>query len=244
MSSSAPRLQPEPAPGSQPDAAPFLYAEAQAAGADASGLTPEQAAEERSRRQQAEAFARGREAGEQQIRASVETSLSRNRDQILQALADFGRERAAYYRRVEGEVVQLALAVARKILHREAQIDPHLLAGVVRVTLDKLDAGTKVDLFVPARETTEWRHFFACQTEGASVPEVHEDAALAAGECRIETSLGATEAGLEAQLKEIETGLLDLLAERPPLTGQTVPGQTSASESTPPKLDLASPTRR
>ena len=225
MSSSAPRLQPEPAPGSQPEAAPFLYAEAQAAGAGASGLTPEQAAEERSRRQQAEAFARGREAGEQQIRASVETSLSRNRDQILQALAEFGRERAAYYRRVEGEVVQLALAVARKILHREAQIDPHLLAGVVRVTLDKLDAGTKVDLCVHRPRNGRVAPLFACQTEGASVPEVHEDAALAAGECRIETSLGATEAGLEAQLKEIETGLLDLLAERPPLTGQTVPAK-------------------
>ena len=139
MSSSAPRLQPEPAPGSQPDAAPFLYAEAQAAGADASGLTPEQAAEERSRRQQAEAFARGREAGEQQIRASVETSLSRNRDQILQALADFGRERAAYYRRVEGEVVQLALAVARKILHREAQIDPSAGGNPVPLDAAKLE---------------------------------------------------------------------------------------------------------
>jgi hypothetical protein len=55
--------------------------------------------------------------------------------------------------------------------------------------------------------------------EGAPAPEVHEDAQLAAGECRMETSLGTTEAGIEAQLKEIETGLLDLLAERPTSSG-------------------------
>lgn len=47
------------------------------------------------------------------------------------------------------------------------------------------------------------------------MPEVHEDSALPPGECRIETSLGTTEVGIESQLKEIESGLLDLLAERP-----------------------------
>ncbi|MGA9476096.1 MAG: FliH/SctL family protein, partial [Terriglobales bacterium] len=123
------------------------------------------------------------------------------------------------YRRVEREVVQLALAIARKILHREAQLDPRLLAGIVRVTLEKLDAKTKLDLYVPARETTDWRHYFACQVEGSPVPDVHEDAALAPGECRVETSLGSTEVGIESQLKEIETGLLDLLAERPEAEG-------------------------
>ncbi len=40
-------------------------------------------------------------------------------------------------------MVRLALAIARKVLHREAQMDPLLLAGVVRVALDRCrrDAG-------------------------------------------------------------------------------------------------------
>jgi sigma54-dependent transcription regulator len=33
-------------------------------------------------------------------------------------------------------------SIARKILHRETQIDPHALAGIVRFTLEKLDTGT------------------------------------------------------------------------------------------------------
>lgn len=211
MSSSAPKLQPEPASAPGVKSSPFCYAEAQVAG-DTSGLTPEQAAEERMRRQEAEAFERGRAIAQQEVRSSVDAALARSREQMLQALEEFAKERATYYRRVEAEVVQLALAIARKILHREAQLDPNLLAGIVRVTLEKLDARTKVDLYVPSREAADWRHYFACQVEGVFVPQVHEDAMLAAGECRVETSLGSTEIGLESQLKEIETGLLDLLA--------------------------------
>jgi len=37
---------------------------------------------------------------------------------------------------VEHEVVKLALAVAARILRREAQMDPLLLTGAVRVALD------------------------------------------------------------------------------------------------------------
>lgn len=192
----------------------FCYAEALGAG-EARGGTPEQVLEERSRRQQAESFERGREAGRQQMQASVDAAVFEGRRQIQEAIEQFTHERAGYYRKIEGEVVQLALAIARKVIHREAQLDPHLLAGIVRVALEKLDAGSKVDLHVNPQEVADWRHYFACQLEGSPVPEVHEDPALPAGECRIETSLGTSEAGLELQLKEIETGLLDLLAERP-----------------------------
>ena len=208
MSSSAPKLAPEAEP------APFRYAEAGVAGAGA-GMNAEQAAE-RQHRQETDAFESGRQAGQQQVEAAVR----QQREQTLRALEDFAKERTSYYRRVEAEVVQLALGIARKILHREAQLDAHLLAGIVRVTLDQMDAGTNVELHVPPREAADWRHYFSCQVEGAPMPEVREDAALPAGGCRVETALGTTEVGLEAQLKEIETGLLDLLAERP---GSDVP---------------------
>ncbi len=132
---------------------------------------------------------------------------------------------------IEGEVVELALAVARKILHREAQLDPNVLAGIVRVTLEKLDTGTKVKLHVHPQEAADWRHYFACQMEDVPAPDVYEDPAIAPGECRIETSLGSTEFGLESQLKEIETGLLDLLAERPGDGSSPAPSSPSSSRN-------------
>jgi flagellar assembly protein FliH len=206
MSSSAPKRQ------AVPEAEPFAYADAGISGS-ASDSSP--SAEERSRRQQAEVFEQGRQAGQQQLRSEVDATLVQHRGEIGRALEEFHLERQDYYRRIEGEVVELALAIARKILHREVQIDPHALAGIVRVTLEKLDSGTKVTLHVHPQEAADWRRYFACQVEDIPAPEIHEDPALARGECRVETSLGSTEIGLESQLKEIETGLLDPLAERP-----------------------------
>jgi len=196
-----------------PETGPFPYAEAESTGAvtDASNTAPR---EDRSQ-QQAEAFEKGFQQGQQQVHVEMETALQKEREQIAQTLTTFAAERQNYYHRIESEVVQLALAIARKILHREAQLDPNALAGIVRVTLEKLDAGTKVSLHVHPKEAAEWRHYFAGQMEGAPTTEVHDDPTVAPGECRIETSLGSTEVGFESQLKEIETGLLDLLAERP-----------------------------
>ena len=211
-----------------PQTAPFPYAEAKGsdAGAEGGGAFGEEA-----QRQRAEAFEQGRQQGQQQLRAEIDAALAKQRQQMAAAVGQFAAERENYYRRVEAEVVQLALAIARKILHREAQLDPHTLAGIVRITLEKLDAGTQVNLHVHPRDAAEWRHYFACQAETSPVPEIHEDPGLPAGECRIQTSLGATEVGFDTQLKEIETGLLDLLAERPgsaPPAGNGNPGVTPA----------------
>jgi flagellar assembly protein FliH len=199
-----------------PEASPFPYAETQVSGGGLDGVQGGNlTAEEQSRAREAAAFEQGRQAAHQQVRTELDAALNENRRQITAFLQQFAAERQNYYRRVEGEIVQLALAIARKILYREAQLDPRALAGIVRVTLEKLDAGTAVNLHVSPKEAADWRHYFACQMEGLPVPEVHEDPTVPAGECRIETSLGATEVGFQSQLKEIETGLLDLLAERP-----------------------------
>jgi flagellar assembly protein FliH len=209
MSSSAPKRQRVAEPS------PFAYADAAVASGAGGASEVGQAVEEQSRLQKAQAFEQGRQSAQQQLRSEFETALARNSGAISRALNEFAVERQNYYRRIEGEVVELALAIARKILHREVQIDPQALAGIVRVTLEKLDVGTKITLHVHPQEAADWRHYFACLAEDRPAPEIHEDAALLRGECRIETSLGSTEVGLASQLKEIETGLLDLLAERP-----------------------------
>jgi flagellar biosynthesis/type III secretory pathway protein FliH len=48
------------------------------------------------------------------------------------------------------------------------------------------------------------------------VPELSGDASLDSNRCQLETELGVTDLSLETQLKEIEQGLFDLLAQRPP----------------------------
>ena len=50
---------------------------------------------------------------------------------------------------------------------------------------------------------------------GRSGVEVKADPSVEAHNCILETELGTTQLGLDAQLKEIEQGFFDLLAQRP-----------------------------
>ncbi len=164
---------------------------------------------------EAQAHERGIQEGEQHSRAEFEKQLNVLYENVAQALRDFAREREAYYQRVEEEVVRLALAIARKILHREAQLDPLLLAGVVRVALEKVSAGTTARLRVHPDQVYAWHDFFSNQPDLGPAPELLGDASLGFGRCVLETALGSTDLTLESQLGEIEQGFFDLLAQRP-----------------------------
>ncbi|HTZ95472.1 MAG TPA: FliH/SctL family protein [Terriglobales bacterium] len=157
----------------------------------------------------------GRQEGEAKARAACDVHLAEIRESVRLALAEFARERARYFEEIETEVVRLSLSIARKILHREAQLDPLLLAGIVRVALGKIEAGTKVTVRVHPQQVSECRSYFAQHMESQHVPEVVEDSGLPLDHCVLETALGTTELGMEVQLKEIEQGLFDLMQQRP-----------------------------
>ena len=164
---------------------------------------------------EAQAFARGHQAGQQESRQAFEQQLAKEKSSICAALAEFTRDRATYFEKVEPEVVRLALSIARKILHREAQVDPMLLAGIVRVVLEQIDGATRVQLHVHPQKAADWRQFLATQLKPASLPEILEDPSQSVDQCTVETTMGSTAIGLDIQLKEIEQGFADLLAARP-----------------------------
>jgi len=160
------------------------------------------------------ARAEGFSQGEAQARAAAAQAIEEERAAVLSALADFEDRRNDYFRRVETEVVRLALAIARKVLHREAQLDPLLLAGVVRVALDQMQQGTHVTLRSSPQLAQQWREFCA-QCRGKHTVEVVADSALDGHCCVLQAEVGASAISLDSQLQEIESGFFDLLRERP-----------------------------
>ncbi len=151
---------------------------------------------------------------EMRLRREYEAQLARERAALAEALAGFDQERNEYYSRVESEVVQLALAVAGKILHREAQVDRMLLAALVRVAIENLQHRSNITVRVRPEKCGPWRTYFAQHLKGLKV-EVLEDSQLDEHGCILETELGSADVSLDAQIKEIERGFFDLLAQRP-----------------------------
>jgi flagellar assembly protein FliH len=151
---------------------------------------------------------------EQRLRNEYEKKLVAARASIATALTDFEQERDKYYARVEAEIVQLALAIAAKILHREAQVDPMLVASLVRIAIENMREGSSVTIRVCPGKGEIWREYFAGNTSVSKI-DVIEDSKLINGYCLIETELGSANFGIEKQLKEVEQGFFDLLALRP-----------------------------
>ena len=154
---------------------------------------------------------KGVQEGLAQANAAATDAVERERAVLASAVEDFVRQRTEYFRRVESEAVRLALSIARRILHREAQMDPLLLAGVVRVALDQMQAGTKLVLRTSPESARTWAEFCSRQLSDEHAIEVVPDSTLENHRCVLQAEFGSTEISLDSQLDEVESGFFDLL---------------------------------
>src|SRR5689334_10451553 len=101
-----------------------------------------------------------REQGAKQARAAMEEEAGEQyaelRREISDAVQAFEGDRKRYFADAEAEVVKLALALARRILNREAKLDPLMLRGVVRVAVEQMTSEDEVRLRVPRADVAAW----------------------------------------------------------------------------------------
>ena len=167
-------------------------------------------AAERALRSVEAAHARGVEEGRLMEREALAGERQANERQFAIELATrFGEERDRFFHRAEQEVVKLALAVASRVLRREAQADPLLLTGAVRVALGQLSDSTETRLRVPAGDLDLWLETVAHLPGLAFKPAVVADDTMQAGDCLIESAMGSADLGTGAQLLEIDRSLFD-----------------------------------
>jgi len=188
---------------------------------EAEGTAVDEAAdmefEQRLAEETRQSFEAGREQGRQEGRqaereaqaAALASSEPSRVRQAAELIESFTEERDSYLHHVEHEVVELALAVAARILRREAQMDPLLLTGAVRVALGQLSGSTQVRLRVPAAELELWTEAVALLPNLAVKPTVLAGDEMRTGDCAIETELGSVDVGIRAQLAEIERGFFN-----------------------------------
>ena len=151
---------------------------------------------------------------DQRVRVECELANKRVQKKIGDSLTELLEERTAYFRQVEGQVVQLALSIARKILQREAQMDPTLLTALVRIALDRMQCSSAVRVRIAPENLELWRAHGDCNG-GSPRWEAVADEALNSDDCIVETELGAADFGFEAQLRDVEESFAQLLAQRP-----------------------------
>lgn len=144
----------------------------------------------------------------------LDRRLSEERSTLARVCNRFTQERTRYFAAVEEQVVRLSLAIAARVLHREAKMDPLLLMGAARVALEKIHDDSETVLRVSGDDLSMWMNQFGDGTTARSF-RIVPDERMERGDCVLETSVGTVELGVEVQLAEIERGFFDLLQKRP-----------------------------
>ena len=157
-----------------------------------------------------EALAAGREQGEAEVRQALEQELRVEIGKVSRMVQDLIATGPILRRNAEDGLVRLAVAVARRILHREIAVDGEVLLGLVKAALEKIDQ----------------REVHVIRTHPDTVPllrrvlehgaikrriEISADGHLDKGALIFETERGQLDASVEAQLQEIERGFADIV---------------------------------
>jgi len=113
----------------------------------------------------------------------------------------------------EESMIKLALAIARRILHREMATDPEAILGLVRSGFDRLNAREIHKLRLSPGDA----QIVLDNRADLAIPpavEVLPDAALPPGSAIFETTRGELDLSAQTQLEEIERGFTDLVRRR------------------------------
>jgi flagellar assembly protein FliH len=146
-------------------------------------------------------YAQGERSGEEAATVRAEAVLWR----LTQTLEELGTLREQMIHKTERQVVQLALAIAARIIHREVAVDQELLVAMARVALDRLGDRASATIRLNPQD------FAAAGVDrlvGKSAVQIVADASVNRGGCRVESDFGLIDVAVAAQLAEITTALL------------------------------------
>jgi flagellar assembly protein FliH len=152
-----------------------------------------------------DAFTKGYAQGE---RAGAEAAARRG-DATLRRLAQTIEELAALrselVQKTEHQVIDLALAIARRILHRELALDRELLVAMARVALERLGENTSATIRLSPED---YAAIGASANLGDSgIVRVVADPLVSSGGCMVQSDFGLIDLTLDAQLDEITAAL-------------------------------------
>ena len=150
---------------------------------------------------------------EQRLGNELEQKLQAAQVAIAKSIQEFAEQRNDYFTKVEAEIVQLALSIAAKILHREAQVDPMLVATLVRMAVERMRDQSSVTFVLRLEARPRGRNIFP----GNRIWPMCRFWKMRSSAQRLRAAdrvgLGELQPGITVE--RMEQGFFDLLALRP-----------------------------
>lgn len=168
-------------------------------------------AESEKKIQDAAAAARreGEAAARESLAANVNSEITRLKQLTNQVLGSA----PALRKQAESDLVRLAIAIARRILHRELAVDSEALLGLTKAALSKIDQ-REIHKIRTHPENVPLLERVLDQGRSRGRIEISGDGRLDRGALIIDTARGQLDASVETHLEEIERGFIDLVGDQ------------------------------
>jgi flagellar assembly protein FliH len=157
-----------------------------------------------------QAYQTGFQEGQAAVQREHEEVVRPVAERLTETLASFAELRTRARRESEEEIVELSIAIAKRILHRELTLDPEAVRGLVKVAIERIGSRELKRVRVHPAHSTLIQALVdrACPNRNV---ELVADPALEPGDVVFETERGDLDASVDSQLEEIRRGLADRL---------------------------------
>lgn len=171
-----------------------------------------QDAEQEALRLKEEAYAAGYAAGERQGLAAGEQRVQALVERLGQTLQEVGRLRARLFEQSEGEMLELVLAIARKVLHDEGSFHRDSILALIRAGIRRATQRQELHIKVHPADllfTTSCKAQLLSYVDGVETIRFQEDAEVPPGSCIVETPTEVIDLRWDEQLEEIAAALFE-----------------------------------
>lgn len=158
-----------------------------------------------------EGYDQGLAAAQQEINDTLHNSVAKSQ-QLLDLANEEYRERILASER---QIIEIALAVAQKILNREVAENPISLLPIVRAALEKVQDQDQITIFVGPEDydlLLQAKRDLQMLVGRERALTISSDTTISPGGCLIDTPCGTVDARIDIQLETIKKSLRDALS--------------------------------
>lgn len=160
-------------------------------------------------------FTLGMEAGKEQARQDMSEELSRSAQQATERLKTAQQDGHTMILAAEQQILELSVAIARKILLREIDENPLAVLPIVRGALEKVRDQQIVTVRVHSVDydlIMQSRHDLQGFIGREQPILVQSDDSVPQGSCLIDSSSGTVDARIDTQLESIQKALQEVVS--------------------------------
>lgn len=172
------------------------------------------AAREKSTEIEEEAIHKGQKIGFEEGLRNAESDYQGKLQEAQDIVEKANQERKEILVCAEGEIVQLALAVARKVIVQEISLNPNYIVDIAKRAIQKATDREELTIRVSPDnldDALNAQEEIFKSAKGIRKLKVLADPTVTAGGCVVESSNGTVDARLERQLNEIEQALTEVI---------------------------------